>query len=69
MSPDEYVVKYKHQFWGIMLDVSRTGATGSIRAKLEDLAMAKIEAALKALVVEAQADRNGKSPIVDVKKL
>jgi hypothetical protein len=63
MTREETITKYHHQFWGIMLDVSRTGATGSARSLLEEQAMRKIDACLSSLWAEfnvvQKAEKNG----------
>lgn len=49
MTKDECINRFKHTLWGVMLDVCRTGTTGSHRAALEDKAMAKIDAVIGAI--------------------
>ena len=46
MTQEDFVARYHHALWGIMLDVSRTGLTGSQRSILEHHAMVKIDSCL-----------------------
>lgn len=54
MTRDECIHKFKHQLWGLMLDVSRSGSRGAERSLLEDQAMRKIEAMIGAIYSDCQ---------------
>lgn len=54
MTKEECVAKFKHQLWGIMLDVSRFSGPGSARAILEEQVMAKISACIGAIWQDCQ---------------
>jgi hypothetical protein len=61
MTKDECIARFHHQLWGVLLDVSRTGAKGGERAALEDVAMRKIDQVIGAIYDGCQpAPVNGK---------
>jgi hypothetical protein len=64
MTRDECIQKYRHELWGIMLHLSRTGMTGAQRSLLEEQMMKKIDLCLSSIWKDCQngVEVNGKEP-------
>lgn len=54
MTQDECIRRFHHQLWGVMLDASRSVATGAAKSLLEDQLMRKVDACIGQIWSECQ---------------